>query len=1165
MSANNAAKSGSSSDAMSAVGECPLKQKKLQLVPIRYALAEHEEPHSSIDSKFKKIVDFRPIGIRPLPVDGYLYVIHSQRQDIIYAYSVKTNGSVQKLEQQALTEGGTEYVYSDSEKALVVDQCGMIEVLYSRTAISPKLQSQLLDSAALRKQLMQRCAVGQFSAGKGAKHLLPPELLSTYLADCHPDISDYLDNCDSGESDYVNEFPWCWEEEKPQKIDGTLFTAQILAAYKNDAAILLLEDPIGIKTELASSYLSLSQQEQLWFSKDNNKAKYFAASQIKTLMEIGARQFKANTNNKDIVRCVDNHLDDIKQRYLDYTKASDDYWDYIKNQTVGVTYSVNLDAIYDSDACKAYLNEKQKNIDFAKEHGIDPGELEQFFKRVKQENRTLLEGKWEGLTGDRGILDRIRSDEMNSWYDDAQKRIKIWREQTELVDTDRANMLESAYGALPVFDKENKDDFLARLKLENHWLINLGEVDKNREKVRKFYFELLGEQNLHIFKSDKKDFVTLVQHDISMTELLNDIVKLKEINDNYDSTISGLSGLVDFQNLLAGRYLIPMEAMPDEIRYQLSLIGSQLSGLALEELKELSDSLKQTQSRADSLVYRAKPGLVALLLGQKKNANVELDVGTEAGNTAFDGKFTELEKIRTDAESLLSKRNSVEKSVSGTATQKDALRAEYNKQLHLLADEAQDVLDDLSARSLPIAKSGQPHPPSHITIKAAGAAADDLDEILKLRRKVLTNELLYGKTQGFGFKGSVTTGSVAFVVFIANAWNWHSTKEQFATKSQLSFSEGIEYFAGLTSFVSSGVSLTVEVLKTKVMYDWINSSTDIAKAVVGKVVTLGNLAVSFSSFAGSFLDSIKQMRRIQNSWMRGDVGSLVASSSSLVGDGIQAWHSGKIALYTGRQVMEVVAKRVTWQLAAEQTLGVVARANPYMLIASALIFAGEFAYNFLQSSPLMLWVSQCSWGKDGIWFWHKYQNWDYQTQLTKWFEVTQTPKVNIEAEQYKVEHSSPSGNWYAMLTKHRVKTIQVIIPMVHPQHVRLSGYVKVEGQKEPTDITQSNLIAQSRVINDGINTVYEFDWPQSDVNQRKFQYLDLLLEVKAYNGEILFAEQKGARFTINLQQPQALEELTDRKGWYQVQQLDEDDEQYTSLTKLETSLKELKSAPSERI
>jgi hypothetical protein len=144
------------------------------------------------------------------------------------------------------------------------------------------------------------------------------------------------------------------------------------------------------------------------------------------------------------------------------------------------------------------------------------------------------------------------------------------------------------------------------------------------------------------------------------------------------------------------------------------------------------------------------------------------------------------------------------------------------------------------------------------------------------------------------------------------------------------------------------------------------------------------------------------------------------------------------------------------------------------------------------------------------------------------------------------------------ITKHRIKTLQLVIPLVRPQQVRIAGALKVAGQKRSVNITKENLIAQSRVTSDGLNTVYEFDWPQDKARQKSFLYLDLLIEVTSMQGGILFAEQQGARFTINLQEPENLDRLASRPNWYKVTQLEQDDDQYTPSSELAATLALLK-------
>ncbi|MGD8171855.1 toxin VasX [Vibrio sp. TRT 21S02] len=1134
---NDDAKTGQTKDAQDPAGTCPLKKSKIQLIPTRYALVESKPLHSAISSKLASKISFRPIGIRTID-SGYLYVIHSKRQDIIYVYKILENGEVIKLEQQKLEsdKSGQEYVYLESEKGLFVNRKGKLEVLYSPTKISPKLQSQLLNSSSLRSQMMQSCSLGTFDCTKGSQHLLPTNALKDNLADCEPNQSEY-------ESDYQ----WCWLKEKPTQYDSQKLLSQINYEYKEDSAILLLEDPIGVMTELSSCGISLNNIEAEWFKQDNNQAKYFAASQIKLLIEVGERYFNANTNNQKLKSYITSNESKLKKRFLSYQQAKRAYWDFATDQP----YYVSAEKQINSEQFIKYQQERLENHKLSQDIGISQEELESFFHDVKRQNDKVVEGEFGGLLGDRGILARIEHDDMEEWYKDAQLKIERWRSHSDVIENDRVAVLPFAYDVIPVYDKENKDAFVERLIHENHWLEIQPEEPENRRKMRDVYFGGLGEQNLHVFVSDYKDLGTIDKKYRDINEWIQYLAPIKGVKDNAESTINGLSGLEDFKAFLKGQHLVEINEMPEPVKAQFDQFGSKLSGLALEELNELSQAIAKSQDKANSLVYHARPGIIATLLGHKKNANVQINVGDLSGFESFDKQFAKLEAIRVNAEYIVTKRNQVESTSKGlTVAEKDALRADYNRQLKLLSEDSQQVLMKLAANSEPVSKTGQPHLPSHITIKASGAMADEINQLLTIRQKILTNELLYGVSEGKGFKGAVGSGSVSFVVFVLNAWNWSKTEQAFSKKSKADILDRLEYFSGFTGLISSAMSLTVEIVKVRCQLTWISDSTRNTSAALGKVITLGSIGVSMLTVASTVTDIPKQMKRLSSSWRKGDLSATVAASSALIGDTIQTGAAGYVSTEGILIAMSAAQRQITWAKAAKDMFGVVARANPYMLVASALILLGEIGYNHLQSTPIMNWVSQSVWGKSGVWFTYINQNWDYETQFVKWLEATQAPKVQISTNTYKKTLMSASGNWASQVTMHRVKTLRIVVPMVIPQQIKLAGYVKTSSSIEPIDIT-STLISNSRTIYDGMNTLYEFDWPQDAKRQENLRYLDLMVEVTSQYGNKLFAEQGGARFTLDLNNPAP----NDKKDWYKIDLLEEGDEQSVTRSRMSTSLK----------
>jgi len=200
----------------------------------------------------------------------------------------------------------------------------------------------------------------------------------------------------------------------------------------------------------------------------------------------------------------------------------------------------------------------------------------------------------------------------------------------------------------------------------------------------------------------------------------------------------------------------------------------------------------------------------------------------------------------------------------------------------------------------------------------------------------------------------------------------------------------------------------------------------------------------------------------------------------------------------------------------------------------------------------MNWISQSSWGKNGFWFTHINQNWDYETQYVKWLEATQAPVVQVSTNTYKETLMSASGNWATQVTKHRVKTLRITVPMATPQQIKLAGHVKSSSSLASEDIT-NELVQKSRTIYDGVNTVYEFDWPRDVKRQENLRYLELMVEVTSQYGSKLFSEQGGARFTLDLDNPAS----NDRKDWHEVDILEEGEEQVVRQSELIASLQVL--------
>ncbi|MDT1011598.1 hypothetical protein RMN64_09225 [Plesiomonas shigelloides] len=1118
-------------DAKAQSSPCPLKKNKIQLLPVRYALVEQEHSHPAIASTHKTDIQYRPIGIRLIDAESYLYLIHSKRPDIIYAYELGQNGLVKKLEQTGLdvaSENG-EFIYQVSESTIVVSRSGSIQALYSPVKISSKLQGQLLRSAKLRKKMMQTCELGRFDCQKGAPHLLPPSQLEQYLADINPQHST------NEETDQ-----WCWLKQKPVPQNVSVLTSKILPDYKKEAAVLLLEDPIGIMTELASAYQAMLMQEEEWMAKDSNRADYFAASQILQLIEMSDELLLAHADNKDALNKFNKaHPHVLEARYRDYWQAKQNFAPEKYNMK-SLPYASSSMYVTDTKEQIAYRNELAKNEALAKKIGISPQDLQKMFDLAGEQKKDLLYGEsLLGLRVSRGILERIDEAAMRSWYKPAQTKITHWREMCVQLDTDRTAMLPAAYTAIPVFDKEEQDKFKHRLELEYHWLLGLGEEPANREKNSEF-FATLGEQNTQLWVSNAKNIATVEDYD----GLAGDINNAWSLKESFSAQLDGLSGLKEFQDQMAGVHLVLIKTIPRALQASMGRLASEIARLSIPELQNMTERMRSATAQVNAVLHHAKPGIVALLLGHAKNAGVTLDIGSQSDEAYARWQeitVDKLQKLRTRAEEAKRVYNKATKNTSADS----ARRAWANGEWAALQRESAMLREQLFTHSQPLAEPGAPKPRSHIIIKASDATLIELEEHLRLSREALSHQVI---------RGSRGTACLGVVAIFTNWLNYSKTAADLEHKYKKTFAQGADWFSAVTGLTSAVLALSVEVIRVGVYLRWLHTGAESLLKASGKVVTLGTTAVGVLGALSAAADGLKQASQIARHWRRGEWEPMLASTVVLAGDGMVTYASGKIALAGGRMVMAAVAGEISWQQAAAVTLRFAVRFNPTMWVAAALIFTGELAYNFLTSTPLMRWISESRWGKRGsIPFLHTNQEWDYTTQLRKWLEVMQTPRLQV---QYGSTIKIVEGKSITMPVQNTWLTqLRIVLPMSTPDQVRILALVLSNGKL--VDITK-DLRQKAPVQDAGLYTRLDFDWPVDD--QGRMEWLYLVIAVTTSAGVTLFDEQGGLRFSLNLRQLQGLEEANlagDTPGWRQAKPVEEDDKYPLDRSKITALLQPL--------
>lgn len=89
-------------------------------------------------------------------------------------------------------------------------------------------------------------------------------------------------------------------------------------------------------------------------------------------------------------------------------------------------------------------------------------------------------------------------------------------------------------------------------------------------------------------------------------------------------------------------------------------LGAQLAPLAMAEFREMQENLSQQGQRFHNLFRHARPGLIAIVLGQANNAEVVIDIGPSSGADRIGYHLDKLENIAKKYQLLVSERNKVE-------------------------------------------------------------------------------------------------------------------------------------------------------------------------------------------------------------------------------------------------------------------------------------------------------------------------------------------------------------------------------------------------------------------------------------------------------------------------------------------------------------------------
>lgn len=462
------------SDAKSALGVCPLRKPKVQLLPLRYGLVERLAPGAALSLPYQ--TTSRPMGIR-LVRDGWLYVIDNT-SGYLHEYRVE-NGEVSQFVWQGNEASQDHRQGMETQHVLLFSRATTLHIAYSEIQWTAHKCSKMIDSRPDRDHFMQCVDLSSADCVKGGTHLLTDAQAKQWLAEVAEPPSSIAPSAGfhpQETQDYV------WEDTPLfKKTPIAVVKRQMLAAYEYDHLYLVFNDTLGVMRDLAEEQDTVVSWIDEWVAKEKHELKYLVGSYIETLMVLNDQSApSAGVSPKLFEKTTPQQREAI----YDYLNA--------RNTLKGLPSSARPEKAaypgqgYDANsrAVRQTMVDKKQAMHDALGQPLHD-ELEDDIEALQDHGDAALQGK--GL-GARGIYDLVRHQEMTAYLEAQRVHIKRWTARLDRITVDRTHLLTRGdmHRSLWAYDPSIEEQLLAVLVAEHNCLRDLCRTDESLEAVSEY-------------------------------------------------------------------------------------------------------------------------------------------------------------------------------------------------------------------------------------------------------------------------------------------------------------------------------------------------------------------------------------------------------------------------------------------------------------------------------------------------------------------------------------------------------------------------------------------------------------------------------------------------------------------------------------------------------
>ncbi|WP_395593564.1 toxin VasX [Pseudomonas sp. B26140] len=975
-SANTAAMAKPSKDTRVPMGVCPLMNKKVQLLPLRYGLVQHLDPASELSMPYK--TKSQPLGIRLLR-DGYLYIVNGTT-GYLHEYRIE-KGQITKLLWNSQEVSGDTRTSSVGEPHLVFTRQHTLYASYSEIQWTAFKCSQVLNSKDERKRLMQQLELASACPEKGGEHLLSKQQAESWLAEVKEDQS--RSDAKPEGSNPQESVAYHWEDQplfKQTAIES--LTSNLQGPYKDDYLFLVLRDDIGVMRDLSSAQLKVADWIEQWSVDDQCQAQYLTGSYIQSLYDVNSSRLEALSQTDPEIKALKDETNEEQQsKIYEFLKVrrdhkypgpfgTEEHWRRAAKVNVYARAYVDM-----TDSLGQELHRKHYDT----------------INKLSLQSWQTLHGK---ELGQRGIDDLINRPDMEAFVIKQQMLLSHWHTRLQNIRDDRLAMFTSGYFHSAAWYYDFKLDAQIKHRLETEFVC-VAAMCADPAAVAKLAAYM--EANLLTVVPGLDTLTLAAQVDVAK--------KLADLSSFSINVISAKENLANVNVLTNQFHSLMTERLPNYAKLNTQFMGMQSmldeaynparQMRIADELDKAHDLFARAQTIAPNNYIR-KIGAPARLqlLREFSRQGLTLRGASAAEIKAFNVARDQALELRSQLKEKYKLRNrelSLQSSGSGNP---DRL-VHYNQQITQIKSSLLPLEERLSD-ALTVGADG----PAKI-----GTVIDGLDPQLRAEMGRTVRDFRATGTFNKPLAGAMKSkgDGIAFALFVIQGQKFIEAMSSLATKTTTTASEkftAFESFIGMSSagFASvQGLSVTIFQAHIEQMESAAGKLNTMSR--LGRWSGIAGLGAFGFGMAAAAIDLGKHSLQWGKAVAQGDYKSLGATTMQIAGDGIlvgtNTWaakHTGTIATNIMKAPTELRA--LAWAEASPRLLAIGARANLIGLIATALQLVGEGLYNYFNLDDLQKWMKSSVWGSET-------ENRSFQDEWNELAKVVQKPTCEMIRNEKK--------------------------------------------------------------------------------------------------------------------------------------------------------------------